>query len=65
MQKSLNRAWITITKRWNSITDSNFDARVVVAAQGLWVKVQVAYLNVKVFNPTAKFYLTQSLNTAH
>ena len=65
MQKSLNRAWITITKRWNSITDSNFDARVVVAAQGLWVKGQVAYLNVKVFNPVAKFYLTQSLNTAH
>ena len=35
------------------------------AAQGFWVKGQVAYFDAKVFNPTAKVYLTQSLNTPH
>lgn len=48
----------------SSAVQSN-EARIDVATRGFWVKRQVAYFNVKVFNPTAKFYLTQSLNTAH
>ena len=41
------------------------DARVDVAARGFWVKGQVAYFDVKVFNPTAKTYLSQTLKAAH
>ena len=41
------------------------EARVDVAARGFWVKGQVAYLDVKVFNPTAKTYLTQTLQASH
>ena len=47
----------------SSITSD--EARVDVAARGFWVKGQVAYLDVKVFNPTAKTYLTQTLEASH
>ena len=47
----------------SSITSD--EARVDVAARGFWVKGQVAYFDVKVFNPTAKVHLAQSLNSAH
>ena len=42
-----------------------YEAHVDVAGRGFWVNRQVAYFDVKVFNSTAKVYLTQSLNTAH
>ena len=41
------------------------DARVDVAARGFWVRGQVAYFDVKVYNPTAKTYLPKSLEAAH
>jgi len=47
----------------SSITTN--EARVDVAARGFWVKGQMAYFDVKVFNPTAKSYLNQSLKAAH
>ena len=41
------------------------DARVDVAARGFWIRGQMSYFDVKVFNPTAKSYLNQTLKTAH
>ena len=41
------------------------NARVDVAARGFWVRGQMAYFDIKVFNPTAKVYLNQSLKAAH
>ena len=41
------------------------DARMDVAARGFWVKGQVAYFDVKVYNPIAKTYLPKSLEAAH
>ena len=41
------------------------EAHLDVAARGFWVKGQMAYFDVKVFNPTAKTYLNQSLKAAH
>ena len=36
-----------------------------VAARGFWVKGQMAFFDITVFNPTAKTYLVQNLNNAH
>ena len=36
-----------------------------IAARGVWVKGQMAYFDVRVFNPTAKSYLNSDLTTAH
>ena len=41
------------------------DARVDVSARGFWVRGQMAYLDVRVFNPTAKVYLNQTLKAAY
>ena len=41
------------------------EARVDVAARGFWTKGQVAYFDVKVFNPTAKVHMAKSLTAAH
>ena len=41
------------------------DARVDIAARGVWVKGQMAYFDVRVFNPTAKSYLNSELTTSH
>ena len=41
------------------------DARVDIAARGVWVKGQMSYFDVRVFNPTAKSYLNSELTTAH
>ena len=41
------------------------DARVDVAARGVWVKGQMAFFDVRVFNPTAKSYLNSDLSVAH
>ena len=35
------------------------EARVDVAARGVWARGQKAYLDVRVFNPLAKTYLNQ------
>ena len=36
-----------------------------IAARGIWDKGQMAYFDVRVFKPTAKFYLNSDLTTAH
>ena len=41
------------------------EARVDVAARGFLVKGQMAFFDIRVFNPTAKTYLVQNLNNAH
>ena len=41
------------------------EARVDVAARGVWARGQIAYLDVRVFNPLAKTYLNQSLSDAY
>ena len=41
------------------------EARVDVAARGVWAKGQMAFFDVRVFNPTAKSYLNADLSTAH
>ena len=41
------------------------EARVDVAARGVWTKGQMAFFDVRVFNPTAKTYLSSNLSTAH
>ena len=41
------------------------NARVDVAARGFWIKGQKAFMDVRVFNPLAKTYLSGSLEAAH
>ena len=41
------------------------EARVDVAASGVWTKGQMAFFDVRVFNPTAKSYQNSDLHTAH
>jgi hypothetical protein len=41
------------------------EARVDIAARGVWVKGQMAYFDVRVFNPIAKSYLNSELSSAH
>ena len=41
------------------------EARVDVAARGVWAKGLMAFFDVRVFNPTAKSYLNSDLSTAH
>ena len=41
------------------------DARVDVAARGFWVRGRKAYMGIRVFNPLAKRYSTQTLSAAH
>ena len=41
------------------------EARVEVAARGVWTKSQMAFFDIRVFNPTAKTYLSSGLSTAH
>ena len=41
------------------------EARVDVAARGVWTKGQMAFFDVRVFNPTAKSYLNSDLSSAH
>ena len=45
--------------------NKSMDARVDVAARGFWVRGQMAYFDVRIFNPTAKTYLNQNLSGAH
>ena len=40
-------------------------ARLDVSARGVWVKGSKAYLDVRVFNPLAETYSTQTLEAAH
>ena len=47
----------------STIMDEN--ARVDVAARGFWIKGQKAFMDVRVFNPLAKTYLSGSLEAAH
>ena len=41
------------------------EARDDINARSFWTKGQMAFFDVKVFNPTAKVYMGQSLNAAH
>ena len=41
------------------------EARVDIAARGVWVKGQMALFDVRVFNPIAKAYLTSDLSAAY
>ena len=41
------------------------EARVDVSARSFRVRGQKAFFDVRIFNPTAKCYSTQSLNAAH
>ena len=41
------------------------DARVDVAARGVWVTGQMAYFDIRVFNPIAKTYMKSDLAAAH
>ena len=45
--------------------NTNDEARVDVSARSFWVRGQKAFFDVRIFNPTAKCYSTQSLNAAH
>ena len=58
----------------NPVTGENFvlktantsdEARVDVSARSFWVRGQKAFFDVRIFNPTAKCYSTQSLNATH
>ena len=40
-------------------------ARVDIAARGVWIKGQMAYFDVRVFNPIAKSYLNSDLSYSH
>ena len=40
-------------------------ARVDIAARGVWIKRQMAYFDVRVFNPIAKSYLNSDLSYSH
>ena len=52
-------------ERFPAATIKSDEARVDIAARGFWVKGRMAYYDVRVFNPTAKSYLHQSLDSAH
>ena len=52
-------------ERFPAATITSDEARVDIAARGFWVKGQMVYYDVRVFNPTAKSYLHQSLVSAH
>ena len=40
------------------------DARLDIAARGFWQEYEMAYFDVKVFNPYAKSYMSQNLEAA-
>ena len=46
-------------------TATTDEARVDIAARGVWVKGQMALFDVRVFNPIAKVYLTSDLPAAY
>ena len=52
-------------ERFPAATITSDEARVDIAARGFWVKGRVSYYDIRVFNPTAKSYLHQSLVSAH
>ena len=52
-------------ERFPAATITSDEARVDIAPRGFWVKGQMAYYDVRVFNPTAKSCLHQSLVSAH
>ena len=41
------------------------EACVNIAARGVWIKGQMAFFDIRVFNPTAKTYLKSNLTAAH
>ena len=46
-------------------TITNDEARVDIAARGVWIKGQTAFFDVRVFNPIAKSYLNSDLASAY
>ena len=46
-------------------TITSDEARTDIAARGVWIKGQMAYFDVRVFNPTAKTYLKSDISSAH
>ena len=49
----------------HATTITTNEARVDIAARGVWVKGQMALFDVRVFNPIAKVYLTSDLPAAY
>ena len=48
----------------SSSVNSSDEARLDFSARGFWQKGQKAFFDVRVFNPFAKYYLNQKLDTA-